>query len=81
MLLAFLYWLSDGSSLLTIPVNPSEGVILRLPPLLFQSPVSLPLDREDSETDEDDPQPEASDGFEGELEEEDELEDEDDSAE
>jgi hypothetical protein len=76
MLLAFLYWLSDGSTLVTIPVNSTEGVILRLPPQLFQSPVSLPAATEGGETDEDDPTPELDEEY---L--EDESEDEDESEE
>jgi hypothetical protein len=57
MLLTFLYWLAEGSSLLTIPVNPTEGLVLRLPPVLFRSPVSLPV-AESTDDDEDDPTPE-----------------------
>jgi hypothetical protein len=69
MLLAFLYWLSDGSTLMTVPVNSTEGIILRLPPLLFQSPVSIPVAAkgaeadEGEESDEDDPSPELDDDF------------------
>jgi hypothetical protein len=75
MLLAFLYWLSEGSTLMTIPVNSTDGVILRLPPLLFQSPVSLPDATEGGETDEDDPTPELDEeNLEGESEDADESE-------
>lgn len=73
MLLAFLYWLSDGSTLVTIPVNSTEGVVLRLPPLLFQSPVSLPTATEGAEADEDDPTPEPDEDY---LEDEADYEDE-----
>ncbi|WP_216842979.1 toll/interleukin-1 receptor domain-containing protein [Granulicella sp. S190] len=57
MLLAFLYWLSQGSNALSIPVSPDESIELRLPPMFFRSPVGLPAADESQEPDEDDPTP------------------------
>jgi hypothetical protein len=58
MLLAFLYWLSQGSNTLSIPVGATESIGLRLPPMLFTSPVGLLAASEAQEFDEDDPTPE-----------------------
>ena len=63
MLLAFLYWLSEGSNLLTIPSGPTEGIIVRLPPLVFRSPVSILATTEQDEVDEDDPTPDSEEDF------------------
>ena len=59
MLLAFLYWLSEGSSTLSIPVSPTDTIELRLPPVFFSSPVGVLAPNEAQELDEDDPTPDA----------------------
>jgi hypothetical protein len=57
MLLAFLYWLSEGAHTLCIPVSAGESIELRLPPMFFRSPVGIPAADESREPDEDDPTP------------------------
>ncbi len=41
MLLTFLFWLADGSTLFDVPLGASEGLVLTLPSLTFVSPVSI----------------------------------------
>jgi hypothetical protein len=41
MLLTFLFWLADGSTLLDVPLGATEGLVLTLPSLSFVSPVSI----------------------------------------
>jgi hypothetical protein len=53
MLLAYLYWLSDGGNELTAPTSSDEGFVLSLPPMVFDSPVSITEDV--STDDEEDP--------------------------
>jgi hypothetical protein len=55
MLLAFLHWLAEGSSSLTAPVSSDDALVLKLPPLSWVAPVSIPTDSEAAEDDEDDP--------------------------
>lgn len=55
MLLAFLHWLADGKDALAVPVSSEEDLVLGLPPITWQVPVSLPVADEDPERDEDDP--------------------------
>ena len=55
MLLAFLHWLSDGGAEWRVPVTSDEALILRLPPVTWMAPVSMPLDVETPEMDDDDP--------------------------
>ena len=55
MLLAFLYWLAEGRDSLAVPVSSEEAVILALPPVAWQVPVSLPVEEEAPEPDDDDP--------------------------
>ncbi|PHR69522.1 MAG: TIR domain-containing protein, partial [Henriciella sp.] len=55
MLLAFLHWLADGETALAVPVSSEEDLILGLPPITWDVPVSLPVADEDPERDDDDP--------------------------
>jgi hypothetical protein len=55
MLLAFLHWLAEGGSEWRVPVTSDEALILRLPPVTWMAPVSMPLDAETPEMDDDDP--------------------------
>jgi hypothetical protein len=41
MLLAFLFWLSNGESLIRLQVAPESDIKVELPPLMFVSPVSV----------------------------------------
>ena len=68
MLLAFLHWLADGSAEWRVPVTSDEALVLRLPPVTWMAPVSMPLDAETPEIDDDDP---SDDDQVGEFEEED----------
>ena len=52
MLLAFLFWLSDGESLIRLPLASEADIKVELPPLMFVSPVSVSEGEEDV-TDED----------------------------
>ncbi len=49
MLLAFLYWLSDGGTSLIVPVGSDAALSLRLPPVTFSAPVSIILPDDDEE--------------------------------
>lgn len=54
MLLAFLFWLSDGESLIRLPLAPESEIKVELPPLMFVSPVSVNEgEGEEDEVDED----------------------------
>lgn len=53
MMLAFLYWLAEGKPELLIPVSSRQALTVTLPPMAFQSPLSV-RDGE-SESDDDDP--------------------------
>lgn len=55
MLLAFLYWLAEGRDAIVVPISPEEGIVLGLPPISWQVPVSLPVEVEAPEPDDDDP--------------------------
>lgn len=55
MLLAFLHWLAGGRNSLAVPVSSEETIILGLPPISWQVPVSLPIEEEIPEPDDDDP--------------------------
>lgn len=41
MLCAFLWWLSDGKSVLTVPVSDAESIGITVPPMPFGCPVSI----------------------------------------
>lgn len=51
MLLAFLFWLSDGESLIRLPLASGSEIKVELPPLMFVSPVSV-IEGEDVDEDE-----------------------------
>lgn len=55
MLLAFLHWLVEGRSSLAVSVSSQEAIVLGLPPICWQAPVSLPVEEEAPEPDDDDP--------------------------
>ncbi|CAN7728404.1 toll/interleukin-1 receptor domain-containing protein [Mesorhizobium sp. LjRoot246] len=55
MLLAFLHWLAEGKSALLVPLSSEESLVLTLPPISWMAPVSLPVQEEAPEPDEDDP--------------------------
>lgn len=55
MLLAFLHWLTDGATEWRVPVTSDEVLVLTLPPVTWLAPVSMPLDAETPEVDDDDP--------------------------
>lgn len=55
MLLAFLYWLTGGSTEWRVPVAADNALVLKLPPVTWMAPVSMPLDAEAPEADDDDP--------------------------
>ena len=54
MLLAFLYWLSDGEKSLVVPVGSQISYSLSLPPITACAPVSIILDAEEKSNSEDD---------------------------
>ena len=53
MLMAFLYWLANGSQELAIPVATESWMIARLPPIRFTSPVGIPQEADYLELDDD----------------------------
>jgi hypothetical protein len=54
MLLAFLWWLADGSSEVELRVSHKQRMVLALPPVSFASPVSV-LHVGEEPPDDDDP--------------------------
>lgn len=57
MLLSFLFWLGDGTTVLDIPVAENDAIVLSLLPSIFSCPVSVEADVA-FDDDEDDPDPE-----------------------
>lgn len=55
MLLAFLYWLANGKSELIAATSSEEALVVRLPPIDWIAPVSMPIHAEAKEPDDDDP--------------------------
>jgi hypothetical protein len=56
MMLALLYWITEGAESLVIPFGEEKGAVLAIPPLTFTSPVSMPVQNEEADPeDEDDP--------------------------
>ncbi len=53
MLLAFLYWLTEGSDEFVVPTSSVDNLVLRLPPIMWKAPVSMPIDAETEEADDD----------------------------
>ena len=54
MLLSFLYWFGDGTTVIDVPVAPDEALVLSLPPIAFDCPVGVE-DTPDGAQDDDDP--------------------------
>jgi hypothetical protein len=54
MMLAFLFWIGDGTTVLNIPVGTGEDLVLSLPPVSFACPVSTPI-LDSPDEDDDDP--------------------------
>ena len=54
MLLSFLYWFGDGTTVIDVPVAPDQAFVLSLPPLAFGCPIGVE-DAADISQDEDDP--------------------------
>jgi len=80
MMLAFLYWIGDGTTILNVPMGANEDLVLSLPPMAFESPISIPgIGSQDEE--DDDPDIEFIDEEEGPLENEEDEEDEEGEAE
>jgi hypothetical protein len=52
MLLAFLFWLSNGESMIRLPLHMEDDLVLEVPPLQFVSPVSVG-EGEEAEVDDD----------------------------
>lgn len=72
MLLAFLHWLADGEDVLSAAVSGDEALLLKLPPVWWMAPVSIPTEADPVEDDDDDPSDddeideyETEDGFDG----------------
>lgn len=55
MLLAFLHWLAGGGDVLNAPVSGDEALVLKLPPVSWMAPVSIPTEADPVEDDDDDP--------------------------
>lgn len=55
MVLAFLYWVGDGQTVLTAPFSSEGNLVLSLPPLSFSSPVAI-SDASGTDVDSDDPE-------------------------
>lgn len=72
MLLSFLYWLADGTTVLDVPVAADDALVVSLPPRIFSCPVGVE-ENADTAQDEDDPDVEMS--IDGEEEREDEEQD------
>jgi hypothetical protein len=58
MLLSFLFWLGDGTTVLDIPVAQDDAIVLSLLPNTFSCPVSVEDEIAADDEDEDDPDPE-----------------------
>jgi hypothetical protein len=71
MMLAFLYWIGDGTSVLNVPMADDEDLVLSLPPLAFTSPISI-TDASVGDEDMDDPEIEFVNDDEGMLDEDEE---------
>jgi hypothetical protein len=63
MLLAFLFWLAEGNDELTVPMAADQQMIVRLPPLRFIAPISIPQELDSTEADDDDGIEESADEF------------------
>ena len=52
MFLTFLFWLSDGESMIRLPLHLDDDLVVEVPPLMFVSPVGM-SEGEEEEADED----------------------------
>lgn len=52
---AFLHWLAGGSDVLSAAVSGDEALVLKLPPVSWMAPVSIPSEADPVEDDDDDP--------------------------
>lgn len=56
MMLALLWWITEGAESLIIPFGEEKGAVLAIPPLTFTSPVSMPAEIEEADPEDiDDP--------------------------
>jgi hypothetical protein len=55
MLVSFLFWIADGTTVLDVPVTNDDALVLSLPPMSFSCPVAIRDVDEEPHTDEDDP--------------------------
>jgi len=53
MMLAFLYWIGDGTTILNVPMGANEDLVLSLPPMSFESPITIPTTSSQDEEDDD----------------------------
>lgn len=60
MLLAFLFWLSNGESTVRLPLHFEDDLVIEVPPLQFISPVSI-SEGEEVESDDDETEEESTD--------------------
>lgn len=75
MLLTFLFWLSDGESVIRLPLHSEDGLLAEVPPLMFVSPVGVSEgEEEDLNNDDETSEDESSEEF---TDEDEELEDQD----
>jgi len=54
MLLSFLYWLGDGTTVLDVPVTADDAFVISVPPIVFSCPVGI-QDPNDKSQEDDDP--------------------------
>jgi hypothetical protein len=54
MLLSFLYWFSDGETVIDIPVTADDAIVISLPPMVFTCPIGV-QESSNRPQDEDDP--------------------------
>jgi len=55
MLCAYLWWLTDGTVELRLPVGDGESIRLHVPPMPFTCPISIAAEGDDAADDDDDP--------------------------
>lgn len=53
MMLAFFYWVGDGTTILSVPMGANEDLVISLPPMSFDSPISIPTTGSQYEDDDD----------------------------
>ena len=56
MLLAFLFWVTEGTTILDVPVSDDESFVLSVPPVSFSCPVGIPDADDSPQPDDDDPE-------------------------